>query len=141
MTADELRMIKRCLKKAVFRKRVVDIISHFHWFLLENVIFSHEHLSVKKSQLDIIKIRKGWEGDIHFTVPFKVRNFYIQEMKFHMKRNHYKKYREYQVKVEEDMLEYKKRTSSVNALLGRTSAEYRVPDYIECKTKIYFRCS
>lgn len=82
MSADELRHIKKVFKRVLFKKKLVEIITHFHWFLLENVIFSFDALSAKQANLDIIKIRKQWEGTIKFTVPFEVRNMYIKWTKW-----------------------------------------------------------
>lgn len=129
----ELKLIKRMFKKVIFRRKLVEIISHFHWFLLENVIFSMDPASLKKANLEIIKIRKEWEGDVKFTVPYEIRSMYIREVRNYMKLEHNHKVREVKRKAlefQED--EYVRRASTVKALLGKHEVEV-VEDALERK--------
>ncbi|CAI2387735.1 unnamed protein product [Moneuplotes crassus] len=117
ITSQDLRRIKNVFKKLLFRRKLVQIITHFHWFLLENAIFSYGARRDKKANLDIIKIRKEWEGDINFIVPYEVRNMYIRETKFYLKIKHLHDYHKTRARIITEMKREEIRRTSTNFFL------------------------
>ncbi|CAI2387432.1 unnamed protein product [Moneuplotes crassus] len=128
MTSPELRRIKAVFKKLLFRRKLVKIITHFHWFLIENVVFNQDSRKTKKASLEIIKIRKEWKGEIRFIVPYKVRNMYIKHTKFYIKLKHLRDYRLARKQILDDMKREEIRRTSTNFFLEEDEKEEAKPD-------------